>query len=135
MRSFRVTLCTVSAMLLVLTACRALNGTGEDLQRSVSAYNRMQRWQEGSEAVARFVVPLHQPDYLRHATGDQAPHIVDYRIGQLTWQTPGSVALVPVELDYYIPPSVTVKTIVDQQEWHYTEGQGWQITSPPPEFP
>jgi len=122
-------------LLLMLAACRTLTGTGESLQRSVGEYNRMLRWQERGEAVARFVLPLHQPGYLRLTGGDQAPHIVDYRIGSVSWQTPGRVAVVPVELDYYLPPSVTVKTTVDSQEWSYTEGQGWQITSRPPEFP
>lgn len=121
-------------VLLVLSACQSMTGTGEDLQRSVSEYNRMLRWQEGSEAVARFVQPRHQPDYLKRSSGEGAPHIVDYRVGTVSWLSPGSVAVVPVELDYYLLPSATVKTVVDSQEWRYTEGQGWQITSPPPAF-
>lgn len=136
MRSVSFTLRAGAAVfLLMLAACRSLTGTGESLQRSVSEYNRMLRWQEGSTAVTRFVQPQRQPDYLRRARGDRAPHIVDYRVGPLSWQTPGSVAVIPVELDYYLPPSATVKTVVDRQEWRYTEGQGWQVSSPPPELP
>ena len=124
----------VLLLMLALAACRSMTGTGEDLQRSVREYNRLLRWQEGGEAVARFVQPLHQPDYLKRPGGDQAPRIVDYRVGAVSWLSPGSVAIVPVELDYYLLPSATVKTVVDSQEWRYTEGQGWQITSPPPAF-
>jgi hypothetical protein len=127
-------ICTLSLMLAV-AACRSLTGTGEDLQRSVLEYNRLLRWQEGSEAVTRFVQPLRQPDYQLHTEGGRAPRIVDYRVGTVIWRTPGSVAVVPVEVRYYLSHSATVKTISDNQEWHYTEGQGWQITSPPPEFP
>ncbi len=121
--------------LLMLAASHSLAGTGEDLQRSVKEYNRLLRWQEGDTAVVRFVQPLRQPDYLQHGPGREPAHVVDYRIGPINWQTPGSVAVVPVEVDYYVPPSVTVKTTLDNEEWHYTEGQGWQITSAPPEYP
>ena len=136
MKYLAVTLrATAAVLLLMLAACHSLpGGTGEELQRNVRDYNRMQRWQEGGEAVTRFVPPRHQPDYLRRAGEGHSPHIVDYRVGPVSWQTPGSVAVVPVEVDYYLPPSVTVKTIVDKQEWSYAEGQGWKITSPPPEF-
>lgn len=119
---------------LILAACQSMTGTGEDLQRSIREYNRLLRWQEGGEAVTRFVQPGHQPDYLKRPRGETAPYIVDYRVGTVSWLSPGSVAVVPVELDYYLLPSATVKTVVDNQEWRYTEGQGWQITSPPPSF-
>ncbi len=121
-------------VLLVLSACQSMTGTGEDLQRSVREYNRLLRWQEGNEAVTRFVQPRRQPDYLKRPGREEAPQIVDYRVGTVSWLSPGSVAVVPVELDYYLLPSATVKTVVDSQEWRYTEGQGWQITSPPPSF-
>ena len=121
-------------LLLVLSACQSMTGTGEDLQRSVREYNRLLRWQEGNEAVTRFVQPGRQPDYLKRPGREEAPQIVDYRVGTVSWLSPGSVAVVPVELDYYLLPSATVKTVVDSQEWRYTEGQGWQITSPPPSF-
>ena len=124
----------VALVALVLSACHSMTGTGEDLQRSVRAYNRMLRWQEESEAVTRFVQPRQQPDYLKRPGGEGAPRIVDYRVGVVSWIAPGTVAVVPVELDYYLLPSATVKTVVDNQEWRYTEGQGWQLASPPPEF-
>lgn len=135
MRWKSVTSCLYAALVvLVLSACQSMTGTGEDLQRSIREYNRMLRWQEGSEAVTRFVQPRRQPDYLKRPHGEEAPHVVDYRVGTVSWLSPGSVAVVPVELDYYLLPSATVKTVVDNQEWRYTEGQGWQITSPPPAF-
>ena len=121
-------------VLPALAACSSLAVVAMECERSAKEYNRMLRWQEGSEAVIRFVQPRYQPDYLKRPGGERAPRIVDYRVGAVSWLSPGRVAVVPVELDYYLLPSATVKTVVDSQEWRYTEGQGWQITSPPPEF-
>jgi hypothetical protein len=42
-----------------------------------------------------------------------------------------------VEIDYYRPPSITVKTLVDNQEWSYEgpeEGRVWRLKTLLPEF-
>jgi hypothetical protein len=42
-----------------------------------------------------------------------------------------------VEWDYYLPPSVTVRTVIDPQKWRYVEEEdrrGWILTTLLPEF-
>ena len=46
-------------------------------------------------------------------------------------------AEVRMELDYYIMPSTTIKTVVDVQQWRYVEEakhKGWWLETLLPEF-
>jgi hypothetical protein len=63
--------------------------------------------------------------------------VVDYRIKNLECWPKKGTAEVTVEWDYYVPPSVTVKTLTDPQKWQYFEKEDrgeWVLTTLLPVF-
>jgi hypothetical protein len=133
----------VSFTLLLLTSCQSWREsmrnsriTNEFVTTS-KGYIRMIRWHEFDKSTLFYVDEPLREDFQKRVNAFEEVKVVDYRIkNQECWPKKGT-AEVTVEWDYYIPPSVTVKTVKDPQKWRYIEEEnrrGWLLTTILPEF-
>jgi hypothetical protein len=109
----------------------------EQFEKSNRDYNKMLRWQEAEAAALNFVDKANREEYLARVEAAKEVKIADYRIKTVECDTVTGVAKVKVEIDYYIPPAVVMKSLVDHQEWIYVqEGdtKNWRLKSLYPEF-
>lgn len=122
---------------LTLTACATRTGFGEELDRSVKAYNRMLRWHELENAVATYSDPEQQEDYQKQVEDikKRGVSITDFRILSTRYLPEMQSGDVVAEFDYYILPSNRVKTISNRQEWVYREkSRSWKLKNGLPSF-
>ena len=124
---------------LTLTACanqRGL-GLGEELDRSVKAYNRLLRWHELENAVAIYSDPELRKEIQKQAEAfkKRGISITDYRILSTVYLPETQSGDVVAEFDYYILPSNRVKTVSHRQEWVYRESlRSWKVKNGLPPF-
>lgn len=126
----------LSAMLLMLSACNVAYIMKENFSRTSRSYATMLRWQEFDAAVAFVNAPM-QEDYRKRIEAAKGIKVLDSRLLSLECLTDQKTASVVMELDYYVVPSTTVKTVTDLQKWRYfDEGaqKGWRLESLLPEF-
>ena len=122
-------------LLMLLSGCQHLSTKGDQCEQSIRAYNRMVRWQE-YEAAEKAVAPPVVDEYRKTFTAGDLK-IADYRIKSLTCDVEKNSAEAVVEIDYYLPPSLSVKTIEDTQKWrHFPDAipGGGRLVSPPPDL-
>lgn len=97
------------------------------------------RWKQ-YQVAASLMKPEFRDDFIATFMALKDIHIVDVRqVNMKTFQE-GRRFEATLEMDYYLLPSVTVKTFQFQQTWVYFEGedpalQGFLITTPFPAFP
>ena len=97
------------------------------------------RWQR-YEAAAEFMKPEHREDFLNQFKPLRDLTIVDVRQLETRLSAEGRRAEVVLEMDYFLLPSVTVKTLRIEQTWVYFSQQGplrgrYQIVTPFPPLP
>ncbi len=100
-------------------------------------YVRMIRWHEFDKSTLFYVDEPLRDEFQKRVDDVDQVSVVDYRIKNLVCRPKEGTAEVTVEWDYYIPPSVTVKTVKDDQRWRYVEEEkrkGWLLTTLLPEF-
>jgi predicted small secreted protein len=122
---------------LTLTACATRPGLGEELDRSVKAYNRMLRWHELENAVATYSDPEQREDYQKQAETlkKSGISITDFRILSTRYLPEKLSGDVVAEFDYFILPSNRVKTVSHRQEWVYRENlKSWKLKNGLPPF-
>jgi hypothetical protein len=110
---------------------------GEELDRSVKAYNRMVRWYELENAVMTYADPEQRDEYLKQANTlkKRGISITDFRILSTRYVPEKQTGDVVAEFDYYILPSNRVKTISHHQEWVYHENiKSWKLKNGLPAF-
>ena len=96
---------------------------------------------EEFSAAAVHLTPNNREAFLEQfATLEKDLHIVDTRITKMVIGAEGRRADVFLEMDYYLLPSVTVKTFRFDHTWIYDEASGhmparYQIVTPFPGFP
>ena len=133
----------VSVILLLLPSCAAWRESmrndrvAEEFITTSKGYVRMIRWHEFDKSTLFYVDEPLREDFQKRVSAIDKIKVVDYRIkNQECWPKKGT-AEVTVEWDYYIPPSVTVRTVIDPQKWRYVDEEdrrGWLLTTLPPEF-
>ena len=110
---------------------------GIDFDQSSKGYLNLLRWQEYESALAKYVsVPL-QEEYRGRIKGAEEVKIVDYRVKRTECDPIKGEALLVAEFDYYRPPSVTVRTVVDNQKWSYEgldDKRSWRLMTLLPDF-
>jgi uncharacterized protein YceK len=124
---------------LLLNGCAAMKiaKIGTECDTSTKDYNRLVRWDELDNALSIYVSPSMKEEYRKRIPDAEKVKIVDYRVKTKECDPVKGVATVKVEIDYYRPPSITVKTLVDNQEWSYEgpeEGRVWRLKTLLPEF-
>jgi hypothetical protein len=127
---------TTAASCSTVTTVRNMNAAN-DFQESAKIYNWMIRWHELEKAESTFAADSMRKEYSERVKAAKGVTIADYRIRNQECSPEKKEGTVIVEIDYFIPPSVTLKTVEDVQTWTYVEKEGkraWRLTSLLPEF-
>ncbi len=137
---------TLLRLLLVSVALLLLSSCGETMRNSRiteefmtthKGYVRMIRWHEFDKSTLFYVDEPLRDAFEKRVEDYNEVKVVDYRIKNLECWPKKVTAEVTLEWDYYVPPSVTVRTVQDNQKWRYVEDQdrtGWLLTTLLPEF-
>ena len=108
-----------------------------EFDQSTARYNRMVRWHEFDTAEATYVPPKLRDEYRKRIMAAKEVNIVDFRVKSMECSPEKREGSVVAEIDYYRPPSVTVRTLEDRQLWSYEgdeEHRAWRLTTLLPEF-
>jgi hypothetical protein len=108
-----------------------------DFEKSSKRYNQMLRWHELNLAGSTFGDESVKEEYAERARAAKGVMIADYRVLSQECNPQKKTAKVVVEIEYYIPPSVTLKTLEDVQKWEYVENNEtkfWRLKTLLPEF-
>ena len=129
----------LSALLLMLSACQSLHymNVAEDFDKGTRSYLKMVRWNELDKAPLTFVDEPLREEFEKRIKGRKDVQIADYRVKYMDCRPEKGEGEVTVEWDYYIPPSVKLKTVEDAQKWRYIEKEeqkGWLLKTLLPEF-
>lgn len=138
--SFGKRLCGL-ALLLILAACsghvpQPLDKLGE---MSREDFISSMRWKQFNLA-AVFMQPEYRQDFMETFTPLKDLNITDVRLVDLRMIEQDRRFETTIEMDYYLLPSVSVKTFSFNQTWVYFEGQqqtspGFLIVTSFPSFP
>jgi hypothetical protein len=131
-------------LVLMLTACavqqklefRQVTELGES---SRDDFMNSMRWKRFKIA-ASLIQPEQRQDFMATFRPLKDIHITDVRLADLRTDADGRRFETSIDMDYYLLPSVTVKTFRFDQTWVYSDGdgptpKGFFITTPFPEFP
>jgi len=129
----------VLVALLMLSACQSIHisKVAEDFDKASRGYFRMVRWNDLDKAPLHFVDATLREEFEKRVKVSRDVEITDYRVKHLECRPEKGDAEVTVEWDYYIPPSVKLKTVEDPQKWRYIEEEkrkGWMLMTLFPEF-
>jgi hypothetical protein len=125
---------------LVLVACSVMQQQPTKLaELSRTDFMNAMRWKQ-YDVASNLMVPEHRKEFMKTFVPLKNLHIVDVQIIYLQPSEENRRFETTIELEYYLPPSVTVKTFTFDQTWVYFEGedpthQGFLITTPFPDFP
>lgn len=126
-------------LLLVLTGCGMLSSPQADFGTALENFTQRLRWLDLADA-ARFLEPEHRNGFLAQFDAIDGLHITEVRY-QVRDQPNGPLQMESqLEIDYYLLPSVTLKTRRLRLAWHYVGGDRWHpgswlIVGPFPVFP
>lgn len=127
------------AALLMLASCESVHNSkiAGDFDKGTKAYFRMVRWNELDKTPLYFVDEKVRDEFRKRVEAAREVQITDYRVRNMECQPEKGVGEVTVEWDYYIPPSIRLKTVEDQQKWRHIEEkdkEGWMLMTLFPEF-
>ena len=126
--------------LLFLVACAApLQPTAKLGEMSRDDFMDAMRWKR-FQVAASLMEPAFRKDFLATFAALKEIHITDVRLIDMQPSDENRRFKTTVEMDYYLLPSVTVKTFQFDQTWVFygEEGQalqGYFVASPFPDFP
>ncbi len=135
----RSTILLLPILAFLLSGCATMKNVniGTDFEKSVKAYLNLLRWQEYDNALSKYGRPALQEEYRKRIEKAADVKIVDYRVKREECDPVTRRGTVVAELDYYRPPSVTVKTVTDTQKWVYeeiNESSSWRLETLLPVF-
>jgi len=137
---WRLVICGL-ILLVTLSGCNSLRAQSVDKlgELSRNEFVAALRWKQWTVA-ANLMQAEHRQAFKKTFTNLPQLNITDVR--QIDQQTTegGRQFTTALEMDYYILPSVTVKTFAFDQTWLYFDGEassprGFRITTPFPPFP
>jgi uncharacterized protein YcfL len=129
------------SLTLFVLACggaKALRSVTDDLQSTVREYNDLLKQNELDKAEL-FTVESVREEFEARAKAAKNVKVTDYRILRTDFETLKGEEMVEVKFDYYIPPSATLRTVLDEQKWSFVYAKDekrkvWRLMSPLPEF-
>jgi hypothetical protein len=131
----------IGLILLLLTAssCSSIKKytINEEFEVSSKSYNKMLRWREWEKATAAFVAEPQRAKFASRVKAAEKITVTELRIRTQECNVDKGEAEVVIDIDYYISPSVTIKSVEDYQKWKYIEENGqklWRLTTLFPEF-
>jgi hypothetical protein len=124
---------------LILSSCAAakLAVVENNFEKSWKEYIQHMRWNELDSATNKFVSESMREEYQKKITATEEVKVVDYRIKMVTCDPVKGEASLKVELDYYRPPGITVKTVIDNQKWALEGPEDkriWRLKTALPDF-
>ncbi len=137
MKTFHLLL--ISAVLLILSSCQSMRDekVAEEFTNTSRDYLNMVRWHELEKAPLSFIDDSLREDFQKRIDAAREVKIFDYRVRNLRCDVQKGEAGLSVDWDYYIPPSVKVKSVEDVQKWRYVgeKDKGlWMLKTLLPEF-
>lgn len=129
--------------LLAAPGCKSVNQMlhppGKQSESALDDFVYAMRWQQYREA-SMFMKPEFRKDFLKQFKELKDLTITDVRLMDTVLSEEGKKAEVLIEIEYYLLPSVTLKTFELEQTWTYVEGENlapghFQIITPFPPFP
>jgi len=131
--------CFLLFTVLVLTACGTFNPIEKQRTAAVDDFMYALRWQRYQEAAA-FFTSEHRRAFLDQMEALRDLNVTDVRLQRVEPADEGRHVETRLEMDYYLLPSATLKTLRIDQTWVYSTtgdsaGSGFLITTPFPKFP
>lgn len=132
--------CTyVLAILLVACSSHTIQPTAKLAELSSNNFMFSLRW-KSYQTAARLMLPEFRQKFVKTFTSLKDVDITDVRLVDLKISEEGMRFETTMAMDYYLLPSVTVKTFSFDQTWLFFAGedpakQGYLITTPFPDFP
>lgn len=130
-----------AAILFSLLACSSHldKPVTEVAEMSRDDFMNALRWKQYKVA-AEFMLPENRKDFLATFRKLKDIHITDVRLLDLQETAEGRRFETSIEMDYYLLPSVSVKTFSFTQDWVYFAGEdssqkGFRIITSFPDFP
>ena len=130
-----------AAILFSLLACSSHldKPVTEVAEMSRDDFMNALRWKQYKVA-AEFMLPENRKDFLATFRKLKDIHITDVRLLNLQETAEGRRFETSIEMDYYLLPSVSVKTFSFTQDWVYFAGEdssqkGFRIITSFPDFP
>jgi hypothetical protein len=128
-------------LVLVIVSCGGHVQTPPDKLDEMSRddFISAMRWKQ-YQVAASLMKPEYREDFLKTFNALKDLNIVDVRLIDLKTFQEDRRFETTIEMDYYLLPSITVKTFQFKQTWVFFEGedpalQGFLIVTPFPEFP
>ncbi len=131
--------CLILLVIGLLLSCGVVVRPASEFTLANRDYVQRLRWMDVPGA-ARYLAPEFQDEFIEQFTGWDDLHVVDVRVTSIEFLNDGRQALTRNVLEYYLLPSVTVKTFRFEQKWSYLGGDryhpgNWIITTAFPPFP
>jgi len=131
--------CLLLFMVLLLTACGLFHATEKQRTAAVDDFMYALRWQRYQEAAA-FFTSEHRRAFLDQMEDLRDLKVTDVRLQRVEPADEGRRVETRLEMDYYLLPSATLKTLRIDQTWVYSAtgdsaGGSFLITTPFPKFP
>ena len=127
-------------LILLLAACSAsMQSPAKLADKSQENFIDAMRW-KNFEVAASFMLPEHRKDFKKTFRAVKDITIVDVVLVDVQASDEDRHFETTVEMEYYLLPSVTLKTFSFDQTWLFFDGedptqQGFLITTPFPKFP
>ena len=128
------------ALLLLLVACSVPTHPPAKLgELSRDDFMGAMRWKQFKVA-ANLMQPEYRPEFMKTFSAIKDIHIIDVRLIDMQPSDENRRFETTIEMDYYLLPSVTVKTFQFEQTWELFDDenspqQGFFIVTPFPDFP
>lgn len=125
--------------LVILVGCQTLNPPEKQGASALDDFIYALRWQQ-FDAAAGFMQPEFRKDFLATFKDNKDLTVVDVRLVEANVFDEGRHTETIIDMDYYLLPSLTVKTFRFEQTWVYqdqaaSEEGYYQITTPFPPIP
>ena len=127
-------------LLLVMIACVAHVKPSEDLSETTRK-NFIQAMRMGQfKSAAAFIHTDQRADFMAIFKPLKDLHVTDVKLTDLQPRADDSGFDTTIEIEYYMLPSVSMKTFSFDQRWEFFSGehemhQGYFVVTPFPEFP
>ncbi len=136
---FLKSLCGFFLLLTVVACANQIQPVSEIGEMSRDDFMNAMRWKQFKVA-AELMLPEYRNDFMAACAKVKGIHITDVRLMNLRNSAEGRRFETTIEMDYYLLPSVSVKTFSFDQTWVFFDGdnderKGFLIITSFPGFP
>jgi len=130
----------VCFMVAVLSSCAAVTRVSDDLTPAAFDFAQRLRWKDFNGASRYFDEAAKKHAFVEQFAEMEDLQITDVRVETIDLDESGQRATTRMTLEYFLLPSVSVKTFSFKLDWAYAglkpnAAESWFIASPFPPFP